>query len=61
MQMEMDRTNKIESFEEILMFNPLDPKSPSEAKDIVKMHDYYTSVYPDHVMNKYYEDIKLNQ
>ena len=57
MQLEMDRTNQVESLEELLMFNPLNPESPSLVQETIKTHDYYTSVYPDHIMDEVYENV----
>ena len=56
MKMEMDLRHKIASFEDLVMINPLnEKKSYKLAKAELRVYDFFTSVYPDSIM----EDVTL--
>ena len=50
-RMDLDRDNRIESFEEIGLADPYKTKeSLRDAISICRTFDFYTEVYPDQVM-----------
>ena len=55
----MDCTNKVENFEEVFMFDPTKKsKSISTVMTACQQINFYTQVYPQHVMGIYEENAK---
>ena len=51
MKVDMDLVNEQTSFEELLMMNPNNKKSLEDCEKVASSIDFYTNVYPDHVID----------
>lgn len=61
-RMQMDRDNRVDTFEEIGMTNPFKIKtSLRDALSEIKTFDFYTEVYPRSVTGAIFEALKRNE
>jgi len=59
MRMEMDQENRIETFEEIMMADPIDSKkSLNETINTIRTYDFYSEVYPSTIMQPIIDDFE---
>lgn len=49
----MDLTNKIDSMEELLLFDPFNKNSSNKCKELLDGTEFTGHVYPDKVIDKY--------
>jgi hypothetical protein len=57
----MDTTNRVEKFEDVLMFDPT--KKSNSIQSVMKAAEqlnFYTQVYPEHIMEDYEYHARVN-
>jgi hypothetical protein len=62
MGMEIDRVNTIDKMDTVLLFDPFEiKKSRAKYHDKIKLHDFYTNVYPHYNVWKTWKEGELNK